>query len=60
MEKRTSIHPAADGYHGVGIEAAVSPHRELPSGPGMAHPPHRLTQEVGGTAGGVGPARAPV
>ena len=56
MEKRTS--PAADGDHGVGIEAAVSPHGELPPGPGMAHPPHRLAQEVGGAAGGVGPALA--
>ena len=52
------IHPAADGDHGVGIEAAVSPHGELHPGPGMAHPPHRLAQEVGGAAGGVGPALA--
>ena len=50
------IHPAADGDHGVGIEAAVGPHRELPPGPGVAHPPHRLTQEVGGAAGGIGAA----
>ena len=35
------IHPAADGDHGVGIEAAV----ELSPGPGVAHPPHRLSQE---------------
>ena len=27
------IHPAADGDHGVGIEAAVGPHRELAPGP---------------------------
>ena len=27
-------------------------------GPGVAHPPHRLTQEVGGAAGGVGAALA--
>ena len=33
-------------------------HGELPPGPGMAHPPHRLAQEVGGAAGGVGPALA--
>ena len=33
------IHPAADGYHGVGIEAAVGPHRELSPGPGVAHRP---------------------
>ena len=32
------IHPAAEGDHGVGIEAAVSPHRELPAGPGVAPP----------------------
>ena len=52
------IHPAADGDHGVGIEAAVSPHCELPPGPAVAHPPHRLPQEVGGAAGGVGQALA--
>ena len=52
------IHPAADGDHGVGIEAAVSPHCELPPSPAVAHPPHRLTQEVGGAAGGVGQALA--
>ena len=52
------IHPAADGGHGVGIEAAVGPHGELPPGPGMAHPAHRLMQEVGGAPGGVGPALA--
>ena len=38
------------GDHGVGIEAAVGPHRELSPGPGMAHSPHRLTQEVGRAA----------
>ena len=37
-----------------GIEAAVGPHRELSAGPGMAYPSHRLTQEVGGAASGVG------
>ena len=40
------------------IEAAVGPHRELSPGPGVAHPPHRLTQEVGGAPSGVGPALA--
>ena len=43
------IHPAADGDHGVGIEAAVGPHRELAPGSAVAHPPTmlRFTQEVG-------------
>ena len=45
------IHPAADGDHGVGIEAAVGPHRELAPGSAVAHPPHRFTQEVGSAAG---------
>ena len=40
------------------IEAAVGPHRELALGPGVAHPSHRLPQEVGGTSSGVGPALA--
>ena len=48
----------ADGDHGVGIEAAVGPHGELSPGPGVAHPPHRLPQEVGGAPGGVGSALA--
>ena len=52
------IHPAADGDHGVGIEAAVGPHRELAPGSAVAHPPHRFTQEVGSATGGVGPALA--
>ena len=52
------IHPATDGDHGVGVEAAVGPHRELSLGPAVANPPHRLPQEVGGAAGGVGPALA--
>ena len=52
------IHCAADRDQGVGIEAAVGPHRELSSGPSMAHPPHRLPQEVGGAPNGVGPALA--
>ena len=37
----------------MGVEAAVGPHRELSPGPAVAHPPHRLTQEVGGATGGV-------
>ena len=49
---------AADGYHAMGVEAAVGPHRELPAGPSVAHPPHRFTQEVGGATSGVGPALA--
>ena len=48
----------ADGNDSVGVEAAVGPHRELSPGPAVAHPPHRLTQEVGGATGGVGPALA--
>ena len=42
----------------MGVEAAVGPHRELSPGPAVAHPPHRLTQEVGRATGGVGPALA--
>ena len=42
------IHFAADRDQGVGIEAAVGPHRELTRGTGVAHPPHRLPQEVAG------------
>ena len=51
------IDPAADGDHGVGIEAAVGTHGEL-AGPAVANPAHRFTQEVGGAASGVGPALA--
>ena len=40
----------------MGVAAAVGPHRELSPGPAAAHPPHRLTQEVGGAPGGVGAA----
>ena len=36
------IHLAADGDDGVGVEAAVSPHRELSPGPAVAYSPHRL------------------
>ena len=39
-----------------GCRSAVSAHRELPAGPSVANPPHRLPQEVGGAAGGVGAA----
>ena len=54
----TDLRPAADGDHGVGVETAVGPHRELSPGSTVAHPPQRLTQEVGGAAGGVGAALA--
>ena len=36
------LHLAADRDQGVGIEAAVGPHRELPPGPAIANPTHRL------------------
>ena len=49
---------AADGDDGVGIEAAVGPHRELAPGAGVAHPSHCLAQEVGGAPGSVGAALA--
>ena len=42
----------------MGVEAAVGPHCELSSGPAVANPSHRFTQEVGGAAGGVGAALA--
>ena len=45
----TDIQLAADGDDGVSVEAAVGPHRELSFGPGVAHPPYRLAQEVSGT-----------
>ena len=54
----TDLHLSAGGDDGMGIEAAVGPHRELPAGPAVAHPSHRLPQEVGGAASGVGPALA--
>ena len=57
IEKR-DIHFPAGGNDSVGVEAAVGPHRELPAGPSVAHPPHRFTQEVGGATSGVGPALA--
>ena len=50
------IHLAADCDDGVGVEAAVGPHRELSCGPGVAHPSHSFTQEVGGASHGVGAA----
>ena len=52
------IHLAADGDDGVGIEAAVGPHRELTSGAGIAHPSHSLAQEVGGTSNRARPSRS--
>ena len=52
------IQLAAGGDDGVGIEAAVGPHRELPTGTGAAYPTHRLPQEVGSAPSGVGPALA--
>ncbi len=38
----------------MGVEAAVGPHGELTRGAGVAHPAHRLPQEVGGAPGRVG------
>ena len=59
-DREADIHFPAGGNDSVGVEAAVGPHRELSPGPAVAHPPHRLTQEVGGATGGVGPALAEV
>ena len=42
------IRLSAGGHHGVGVAAAVGAHGELPAGPAVAHPAHRLPQEVGG------------
>ena len=42
----------------MGVEAAVGPHCELAFGPGVAHPPHGLPQEVSGAPSGVGAALA--
>ena len=55
-DREADIHFPAGGNDSVGVEAAVGPHRELSPGPAVAHPPHRLTQEVGGATGGDGPA----
>ena len=41
------IRLSAGGHHGVGVEAAVGPHRELSPGPAVAHPPHRLNAGSG-------------
>ena len=49
---------AADGDDVVGVEAAVGPHGVLSSGSGVAYPAQRLTQEVCGAPGGVGPPRS--
>ena len=54
----TDIQLAADRDDGVGVEAAVGPHRELSRGLGVAHPPYRLAQEVSGAPSGVSPACA--
>ena len=56
-DREADIHFPAGGNDSVGV-GAVGPHRELSPGPAVAHPPHRLTQEVGGATGGVGPALA--
>ena len=55
MEKRTSS-LRQTGDDGVDVEAAVGPHRELSFGPGVAHPPYRLLQEVSGAPSGIGAA----
>ena len=44
---------ATDGHHVMGVEAAVGAHRELSPGPAVAHPPHRLPQEVGRAPSGL-------
>ncbi len=54
----TDIQLAADRDDGVGVEAAVGPHCELSRGPGVAHPSHSFTQEVGGAPSGVSAALA--
>ena len=46
---------AADGDHGVGVEAAVGPHGELAGGSGIAHSADGFPQEVGRASSGVGP-----
>ena len=57
-DREADIHFPTGGNDSVGVEPAVGPHRELSAGPGVAHPSHRLPQEVGGAAGGAGPALA--
>ena len=52
----TDLHLSAGGDAGMGVEAAVGPHGEWSGGSGMAHPAHRLPQEVGGASGRVGAA----
>ncbi len=52
------IQLAADGNHGVGVEAAVGAHDKLSRGSGVAHSAHRLPQEVVRAPSGVGPALA--
>ena len=53
------VHLAADRDDGMGVEAAVGPHGECSLGSGVAHPAHRLTQEVGGAPRRVGAAFPP-
>ena len=55
---KAEIRLSAGGHHGVGVAAAVGAHGELPAGPAVAHPAHRLPQEVGGAASRVGSALA--
>ena len=55
---KADIRLSAGGHHGVGVAAAVGAHGELPAGPAVADPAHRLPQEVGGAASGVGSALA--
>ena len=55
MEKRTSIRPGGDR----GCRSRCRPAPQLTPGPGVAHPPHRLPQEVGGTPSGDGRCQRP-
>ena len=48
------LHLAAVGDDGVVVEAAVGTHGEWPGGSGVAHPAHRLPQEVGGAPRRIG------
>jgi hypothetical protein len=51
-------HRPTGGHDRVAIEAGVGPDGELAARPSEADPADRLGQEVGGTAGGMGPAFA--
>ena len=55
-DREADIQLAADRDDGVGVEAAVGPYGELSCGPGVAHPPYRLAQEVSGAPSSVSPA----